>query len=115
MAKLTITDNQEAVIQAVETALEPAFVDGVQDQAANNVLNAMEGYSTLAALPDPLRGKVKQPFKALVAAMLTALNIPRALPTGLSTTVTLAKLTTNGSTGSLTFVDGLLTAKVDPT
>jgi hypothetical protein len=36
------------------------------------------------------------------------------LGSGLSVTVTLAKLTAGGTNGSLTFVNGLLTAKVDP-
>ena len=35
--------------------------------------------------------------------------------TGITKTVTLAKLTTGGSTGSLTFTNGILTAAVDPT
>ena len=34
---------------------------------------------------------------------------------GLSTTVTLAKITTGGTNGSLTFTNGVLTAKTDPT
>lgn len=35
--------------------------------------------------------------------------------TGISATVTLAKLTTGGTEGSLTFTDGLLTAATDAT
>ena len=34
---------------------------------------------------------------------------------GISATVTLAKITVGGTNGSLTFSNGLLTAKVDPT
>ncbi len=48
------------------------------------------------------------------------INTPTTLPgygitTGLTTVVPLAKLTGAGVNGSLTFTDGLLTAKVDPT
>ena len=38
-----------------------------------------------------------------------------ALDSGLSVTVTLAKITPGGVNGSLTFTNGILTAKVDPT
>lgn len=44
---------------------------------------------------------------------LTEVYKPRLM--GLTTTVPLAKLTGGGSNGSLTFVNGILTAKVDPT
>ena len=46
--------------------------------------------------------------------LATALN-RRQLPNGISVTVPLAKLTGGGSDGSLTFVDGILTAVTAPT
>jgi hypothetical protein len=46
---------------------------------------------------------------------ITANAARTAICQGLSVTVTLAKLTTLGSNGSITFTDGVLTSKVDPT
>ncbi len=113
MAKLTITDDQEAVVVALESALEQAYYYGVQDLSANPVLDAMLQYNTLT---DPaIKEQVKNPFKSLAAALVKVLNIPRALPVGISTTVPLTKLTEFGSAGSLTFTDGLLVSKVNPT
>lgn len=111
--KLTITADQESDIITLEGDLEMAFSYGVQDDSLNPVLDPMPLYDDPAV--QAVKSGVKGPFKSLVAAMMVALNIRRALPVGISTTVTLAKLTTNGTAGSLTFVDGLLTAKVDPT
>lgn len=89
-----------------------AFANGVQDNLAIPVLDAMPLYSDPAV--QAVKQAVKDPFKSLIAAMMVALNIQRALPTGLTTTVTLAKITPSGSDGSLTFEDGLLVAKIDP-
>jgi len=112
MSKLTITDGQEASIDDLEDPLEQAFSLGVQDESFNPVLDGLPLYDD----PDvqAVKQGVKDPFKSLIAAMMVALNIKRTLPVGISTTVILAKLTDIGSAGSLTFVDGLLTAKVDP-
>lgn len=113
MSKLVITADQEAVINNIETPMEQAFAEGVEDTFANPVIDPLTFYTS----PDvtPFKAGVKNPFKSEVAATMKVLNIKRALPTGLSTTVTLAKLTGGGTAGSLTFVDGLLVSKVDPT
>lgn len=110
--KLTITAGQEASVVALEGDLEQAFSFGVQDNALNPVLDAMPLYGDPAV--QAIKQGVKDPFKSLVAAMMVALNITQGLPLGLSTTVVLAKLTPTGSTGLLTFENGILTAKVDP-
>ena len=110
--KLTITADQETGIIALEGDLEQAFAMGVQDNDGNPVLDPMPLYDDAAV--QAVKQGVKDPFKSLVAAMMVALNIKRALPVGLSTTVTLAKLTPSGSTGSLTFVDGILVSIVNP-
>lgn len=113
MSKLVITVDQETGIVALEQPLEQAFSLGVQDDTNAHVLDALPYYNTDAV--QAVKQGVKDPFKSLIAAMMVALNIKRALPTGLSATVTLAKLTELGTYGSLTFVDGLLVSKVDPT
>jgi hypothetical protein len=110
--KLTITADQEAGIIALEGDLEQAFAEGVQDDTWQPVLDPMALYDN----PDvqAVKQAVKDPFKSLVAAMMVALNIKRALPAGLSTTVALAKLTPSGADGSMTFEDGILVSKIDP-
>ncbi len=47
-----------------------------------------------------------------IVGRLSAAQLPAA---GISGTVALAKITGGGSDGSLTFVNGQITAKVDPT
>lgn len=113
MAKLIVTADQETGLIALEGDVEMAFAYGVEDNLGVPFYDPFPLYGT----PDivPHKTAIKAPFKSLVAAMLVALNIKRALPTGLSTTVTLAKLTPGGSNGSLTFVDGILVSKTDPT
>lgn len=112
MSALIITADQEIAIVDLEPDLEQAFSAGVQNASFNPVLDPLPLYDN----PDvqAVKQGVKDPFKSLIAAMMVALNIKRTLPIGLSTTVTLAKLTSLGSSGSLTFVDGILVSKVDP-
>jgi len=113
MPKLTITTNQEGVITDVEGDLEAAFANGVQDTDFASVVDAMKLYSHPSV--QSVKTDVKAAFKSLLAAMMVAFNIKRAFPVGLTTTVTLAKLTALGTEGSLTFTDGILTGKIDPT
>ena len=110
--KLTVTTDQESGLVALEGDLEMAFADGVENQLAIPILTSMPLYSDPAV--QAVKQGIKDPFKSLVAAMMVALNIKRALPAGLSTTVILAKLTPSGATGSLTFEDGILVSKIDP-
>jgi hypothetical protein len=59
--------------------------------------------------------QLKVIFEDLAAATMGALNIPGVLPTtNDNDAAPLAKITTSGSTGSLTFVNGILTSKVEP-
>lgn len=110
--KLVITADQETGIVALEGDLEQAFAYGVENSFAVPVLDPMPLYDDPAV--QAVKQQVKDPFKSLVAAMMVALNISEGFPLGLSTTVTLAKLTPTGANGSLTFVDGVLVSKVDP-
>lgn len=113
MAKLVVTADQETGLITLEGDLELAFSMGVEDDVGNPVFGPMALYDDPAV--QAVKDGVKAPFKSLIAAMMVALNIKRALPVGISTTVTLAKLTPSGSTGSLTFVDGILVSQVNPT
>jgi hypothetical protein len=113
MAKLIITADQKTGLITLEGDVEMAFADGVEDTLGAPFYPSLMLYSTPEV--QAVKTEVKASFKSLVAAMLVAFNIKRPLPVGLSTTVTLAKLTTLGTTGSLTFVDGILVSKVNPT
>lgn len=110
--KLIISADQETGIIALEGDLEQAFAYGVENNFAVPVLDPMPLYDDPAV--QEVKQGVKDPFKSLVAAMMVALNITSGLPIGISATVALAKLTPLGTAGSLTFVDGVLVSKVDP-
>lgn len=111
MSKLTITDTQAALVQSLDAKLQEAFAEGTASPTFPNLLALMTGYSTLDS---PTQAATKQIFESIFAATVSALNIQTA-NTGLTTTITLAKLSSGGAAGSLTFVNGILTAKVDPT
>lgn len=113
MAKLIITADQKTGLITLEGDVENAFSEGVEDTLGTLFYPSLMLYGTTEV--QAVKTEVKASFKSLVAAMLVAFNIKRPLPVGLSTTVTLAKLTTLGTTGSLTFVDGILVSKVNPT
>jgi len=53
-------------------------------------------------------------LKGLTGLQIKFNALPASLSKGISGTATLAKLTTLGSNGSLTFVDGIITAYVPP-
>lgn len=112
MAKLNISTDQAAVVVVAESHLEDAFRDGTETVGSISVIPEMAGYSDLNPTQQQ---QTRSIFESCFAAILKALNIKRPLPNGITTTVTLAKLTPLGSNGSLTFVDGILTAKTDPT
>lgn len=111
--KLVVTADQKTGLVTLEGDLELAFSMGVEDNLSNPVYDPMPLYDDPAV--QAIKDQVKGPFKSLVAAMLVTFNIKRALPVGISTTVILAKLTLDGSNGLLTFTDGILVSKTDPT
>ncbi len=111
--KLIINADQEAGIIELEGDLEQAFAYGVENNLAVPVLGPMPLYDDPAV--QAVKQGMKDPFKSLIAAMMVALNITDGLPVGLTTVVPLAKLTALGNPGSLTFTNGILTGKVDPT
>jgi hypothetical protein len=111
MSALVITDLQATAINDLFNSLESAFLSSVVTESVQ-VLPAMTGYNTLT--PDQ-KAQVKDVFLSVLAAFLYTINIPGELATGISTTVTLAKLTGGGSNGSFTVVNGLITAYSAPT
>lgn len=106
MTILSVDAQQASAITGVAAKLDDAFSDGVQQTGAppTPVLPAAVGF-------DKLPSVVKTAVKAITQSTYAAMVKQNA---GLSVTVSLAKLTGGGSNGSLTFVNGILTAKVDP-
>jgi hypothetical protein len=108
---LSVTNAQASIVSTADTNLNLAFSGGVFN-GLSQVVAALESYTLLTGAQQIL---VRNAFDSNVAAMMVALNIPTSLPAGLSTTVVLAQLTGGGSQGSMTFVQGLLTAYTAPT
>lgn len=123
MAKLRISDNQKSlIITAIDAHLENAFLNGVDTESTATVLEEMDKYDELSTTPvapatRSERAQVKDVFRQIVAAVVKVLEIDRPLPaTKFSGTVALRKLTdVTGTDGSLTVVDGIITAYTPPT
>lgn len=107
MPSLNISAGQQAIIDQTDTFLENAFLDGV-NQGVVSVIVPLKDYDKVNPADRPL---VRRSFRSAMAALLKAM----AYGSGLTTTVVLAKITGGGTDGSLTFTNGLLTSKVDPT
>jgi len=111
---LSVSSAQAAALRSLSLLLHDAFADGIENTDSEHVADRIKVFVNLSALQQE---QVENIFNEAAAAFTRALNIPGELPTTSNdSSVTLAKLTTTpGSTGSLTFVDGILTVKVDPT
>lgn len=105
MAVLTVNAQQAAAIAGIDAKMDDAFASGVEQAGPIPVLGPAQGFDKL---PSTLKTAVKFIFQSAFAAMLKQ-------TAGLSVTVTLAKTTAGGTNGSLTFTNGILTSKVDPT
>lgn len=105
MAAITVDAQQAAAITGIGSKVDDAFSDGVEQAGPIVVLPPAIGF-------DKLPSVVKTAVKAITQSTFAAMVKQFA---GISGTVTLVKLTGGGANGSLTFVNGILTAKVDPT
>lgn len=61
------------------------------------------------------RRRINQTVDAVTQSSSDLVSVQGQLAPGISGTVTLAKLTTGGNNGSLTFIKGIITAYVQPT
>jgi len=110
---LNVTTSQKAALISLDAALHQAFGDGVEGPVFDELIDPIEGYTDDFTTLQQLQ--VRTIFEDTAAAAMTAFNIPGALPnTNNNDSTTLAKTAPTGSTGSLTWVDGVLVAKVDP-
>jgi hypothetical protein len=113
-ASLQLTADQASVFIDLDAALHEAFSNGVQGAVDPTLIAEIEGYAT--DLTTLQQYQTRLIFEELAAATMTALNIPGILPTTSSTATTnIARVTPGGTSGTLTFVDGILTSKVEPT
>lgn len=113
MAKLQITDDQGNVLVSLDEKLENAFMEGTVDQNQNDLVPCLNRYSDLSL---NRKNQIKNVFKAIIASLLKTANIPRALPvTKFTGTAIVAKITTGGTNGSLTFENGILVSRINPT
>lgn len=113
MAKLQVTVDQGTIVTNLEDLLVEAFLSGVEDTNLTPILNSLPLYNSIADEPQT---RIRNAVKSICATFIKSINLKRALPLGLTTTVPLASLTPLiGTQGSLTFTDGILTSKVDPT
>lgn len=109
---LLITVSQAAGFIDLDTALQEAFGDGVTVDGTNNVIDPIQDY--LKKLTPLQWHQTKVIFEDAAAAFLSACNLPGIMPvTDDTDSVTLATLGT--STGSLSFVDGILVGAINPT
>lgn len=107
------------LVAGVFTKTQPAFADISGTAAAAQVppLSALSGSVTAAQVPplSALSGSVtaaQVPSLSALSGRITTGQLPAS---GLSVTITTAKLTVGGTNGSQTFTNGILTAQVQAT
>lgn len=112
MSVLQLSAGQSQIISDIDQYLQSAFGYGVENNSSTLIIPAITDYLTLTSSQQDL---VKDVFKSLISAYVYGSNIPSEQPSTTYTgNVTLAKLTTLGSNGSLTVVNGLITAYSAP-
>jgi len=110
---LQLTAGQSQIISDIDQYLQSAFLSGVENSSLTIIVPGITNYNDLTS---PQQLSVKDIFKAVVAAFVYTANIPAELPAStFSGTVVLAQLTSLGSQGSLSFVNGYCTSYTPPT
>lgn len=113
LLNLIVDPDQSDMVNNIDIMLESALASGViKSDDSSAIVPALQYYSTMDSAS---KQKVRDMFRSVFAAMIKEANILRPLPVGRSAVIPLAKLTTFGSQGSLTFVDGLLVDSTNPT
>lgn len=130
MAKLQISDRQHKLIigppgtggdlnAGMNNELEDAFLEGTDAPTEPDLLPKLMGYDSAPAAP--YRQIIKDSYRSLVAALIKVLDIHGPLPASWTNGATPAKFT--GTVilapltvvpGSLTVVDGIITAYSPP-
>lgn len=110
---LPVSAGQAGVINNDGNYLEQALLYGTTD-GFSTILPNLPLYSTVDTSLHP---SIRNPFESQLAASIKALLLDTSFGNVVPVTViiTLAKLTPGGTTGSLTFFNGICTAAVQPT
>lgn len=115
MSQLAISNSQDStIISPIDSLLTEALGSGVVNGSSALVVAAQ--IPTLSNMPSQVQHQARDVFRAVFSALVSVLNIQQPLATGVSGTVTLRKLNdVGGTSGSLTFVNGLITGFTAPT
>jgi hypothetical protein len=104
---LQVNSGQQSILSNIDTYLHQAFLGGVTAPSFPSLLAPLLGYNLLAS---PQQSLARSVWDSTDAGFLVAMNISAPFPNGLSQTTVLPELTSLGSNGSMTFVNGFLTA-----
>lgn len=107
---LNLSAEQSATINSVETNVEEAFSNGVTGTGLSPTVDPVTSYTDANIMTSALKKTTKDYLKAGIASLVATFPSTR-----FSGTVALAKLTVLGSNGSMTIVDGFVTAYTAPT
>lgn len=108
---LIITPDQAELVALLDPMIQAAFLEGTSGGINPNLIDPIPNYTILTT---EQMGEARTPFKASFAAFIDSVHFARAWPTTADTAT--VPLPSRGSAdGSLTFVDGMLVSKVDPT
>lgn len=114
MPGLTLTAPQAQIITDTDSELDTALSGGVNNAVPAQIIPPLPTYSS--AFTSAQKLEMRQFYESLIAAFITAVNMPAEFPLSTFTgTAVLTKLTGLGSNGSLTFVNGICTAYSAPT
>ena len=122
MAALPLSAAQAAAIQQMQQLIDGATLatladaigSGVVDQYNNPLPIPIQGISQWAGLTTAQQQSALNGLLQGFAALLVTLNLQPPPPTTFTGTVPLAQLTSEGSQGSLTFVNGICTTATNP-
>jgi len=106
---LVIDTTQNAVVSLLDAALENSFKDGTECNSVQ-VIPPIDGY-TNPVITGAIKSVMKDVFRSALAALLVSLGIEKVFPASLFAPLTGTNTINLGGGGSLTVVDGIVTAQ----
>lgn len=110
--RLQLTSTQATLVFDFRNNITSAFSEGTEDTNSAEIVGP---YPDFNLVPGLARAQIRNVFCNAFGVWLLSQNAFKAFPNGIAASTTLAPLTFEGIQGSLTFVDGILTAKTNPT
>lgn len=111
---LVLTSTQVTVIESVDALLSQALNSGVVDPGNNQLVPPVPPVQNYGQVSIAIQEQAQAAVRSGFSALLSALNYTPT-PSGASGTITLAALTGGGTQGSITVVNGIITAFTNPT